>query len=129
MELLILAKDGEKSADPLAWGKGHVVAIKPDGWKWGSRECPPTFQIVRVDAKEADLKIYEEPDERLLSVLDQRPILVSLRKYKLDEKDASLDVATKEALTSIDKAPTVLSKATLDTIMKPVSVAVDVKNG
>lgn len=35
---------------------GYVVAIQPDNWNWGERECPPTFGILKVpDAKVEDL--------------------------------------------------------------------------
>lgn len=43
-ELLINLRDiGEES-----WRQGHVVDVKPDGHKWGSKEGPPRFIRIKL---------------------------------------------------------------------------------
>lgn len=50
-ELLVLAFDTsnpDADLDRMAWKKGHVVDVKPDGWKWGASECLPKFWKVKL---------------------------------------------------------------------------------
>jgi hypothetical protein len=91
-ELLIKLEEADKPDDLLAWGKGHVVCVKPDGHKWGRLECPPKFCVVRVSDQEAkDLEIYLEPGPAVI------------RKYKIDVDHASLSEAKSTGLISVTK--------------------------
>lgn len=39
--------------------KGAVIAVKPEGWQWGTEELTNKFCRVRVtDAEPADLEVY-----------------------------------------------------------------------
>ena len=40
---------------------GDVIAVRPDGWKWGKEERLPNYVVVKVpDMKLEDAKKYEE---------------------------------------------------------------------
>ncbi len=42
-EILVLAREDAPSYDP-----GDIIMVRPDGWKWGKKEGPPLFKVIRV---------------------------------------------------------------------------------
>lgn len=87
-EILVKLETADNPADPNAWTRGDIVCIMPDGHKWGKKECPPKFQVVRVpDAKADELQGYIEPAVELGSIKDalaQGARQVALRPCKID---------------------------------------------
>lgn len=99
-EMLVLAKTHwMQDADTAGWDrnqklerqqsktKGHPIDIRPDGFKWGSKECAPVFIIVKVDGLPVDsLKKYLEPMVDSTGFGDEKPYpLLMERAYKIDE--------------------------------------------
>jgi len=42
--------------------KGDIIAIRPDGWKWGREECLPRFIIFKVPGVDVkDFEAYTRP--------------------------------------------------------------------
>ena len=61
-ELLIKLEEAGNPADLKAWSRGHVVAIKPDGWQWGGLECPPKFCVIHItDVVPEEVLDYIQP--------------------------------------------------------------------
>lgn len=67
VELLVRARAGWRPNKPLAeWTKkdakdfwrttqrGEIIVVKPDDWKWGSREQPPRYVVIKVPAATVD---------------------------------------------------------------------------
>lgn len=107
-ELLILARDAEAVKDKHkdnGWTKGDVVAVMPDGHRWGKRECPPRFYIVKVpgaDVKEfADYATSRVIDTGLVEPDGKTPILrmIAPRNFKIDINELPGD-----AKGSLDRA-------------------------
>ena len=39
---------------------GEIIVVKPDGWKWGKKECPPKYIVIKVPNMPMEkAKIYE----------------------------------------------------------------------
>lgn len=65
-EMLVMNQDNEneKITDPILrarglFARGHVVAIKPDGWQWGRKEVAPKFHVLDVvDATVEEMQRY-----------------------------------------------------------------------
>ena len=107
-ELLVKLEEADNPSDLNAWGKGHVVCVKEDGWAWGKAECPPKFSVIHIDDMTvAEAMKYMEP-ETTTSTLDkplaegepalegetkaepERIIPVAIRKLKIDLEHTSL---------------------------------------
>lgn len=74
--------------------KGDIIVVRPDGWEWGSSECPPNFVVVKLKGVAVeDVKKYEE---QLIDTTDKdKPIVLKRRKYKIDS--VLVDDCAKEA--------------------------------
>jgi hypothetical protein len=69
---------------------GDVIVVRPDGWKWGSCECPPEYVIVKVPGmSEADAKFYEESLYEDVEDKDGKVDrqLLRIRKHSLPKTD------------------------------------------
>lgn len=61
--------------------KGDIIVVRPDGWKWGSEECPPRFVVVKLKGVAVeDVKHYEQP----LMDNSNPPVMLKRRKYAID---------------------------------------------
>ena len=95
-ELLILAfntSNIDAAKDVFAYKLGHVIAVMPDGHKWGKEECLPKFYIVKLpEVKVEEVKKYLESKMDLATATEA----IAIRKYKLDV--TTLPRETKETL-------------------------------
>jgi len=68
---------------------GDVVAVRPDGWKWGKLECPPEFVIVKIpDMKVEDAEHFNKQlNEVVTESGKERLKMVRFRKYALPKTD------------------------------------------
>lgn len=79
-ELLVMVQDG---VNPLHNKKGDVVAVRPDGWKWGEKECAPLFKIIKwPNIPVGDVKYLEA---HLVEIVDGEAVIVRDRKYKIPD--------------------------------------------
>ena len=40
---------------------GDIIVVKPDGWTWGNKECPPRYIIVKIPSMSVETaKEYEK---------------------------------------------------------------------
>lgn len=98
-ELLIKLESADNPTDLNAWGKGHVVCVQEDGWKWGKLECPPKFCVVHVsDMPIEEAKKHLEPEMSKLVDINSVPIQSAIRKTKFDLEDASISKSIKDDL-------------------------------
>ena len=82
--MLVLMKD---NGSDDAGRRGDIIVVRPDGWQWGREECPPIYQVVKVDnISEKDAKKYEDSVSTVDTSNAQNPKLVTvkLRKYSID---------------------------------------------
>ena len=100
-ELLVLAKghwmDGistdKMTAEQYArWQarpqQGDIIAVKPDGWKWGKRECPPDFYVIKIDVPYEEAKQYE-------ACLIDNGKLLKQKRYKINVDLSGISVTDK----------------------------------
>ena len=81
---------------------GDIVVVRPDGWKWGNKECPPDYIIVKLpsmsfeDAKEYEKKltktVYVQIDDTdgIASVPEERMVLFLKSILKSEISNPSL---------------------------------------
>lgn len=107
-ELLIMARDtsnAESAKDVFAYKLGHVIAVMPDGHKWGKEECLPKFYLVKLPkVKVEDVRKYLNPKVNILSA--KRPT-IAIRQYKLDVMTlpiATKNVLEKDGVITVEKA-------------------------
>ena len=107
-ELLVkLKSQWMESIDPKDWVKhqitqekfdrrgvqGDIIVVKPDGWKWGKRECHPEYVIVKCP--ELSYEKAKVLESQLYKGVDEDRELVAKRKYKINSSLlllASLDI-------------------------------------
>ena len=81
---------------------GNPIVVKPDGWKWGKRECPPDFVVVKV----LDMTV-EEGEEYLGAAYDYtaKPTQEGIypiayrKKYVFDNTDIDVAKLTNSTIT------------------------------
>lgn len=105
-ELLVRARPHwMETADTTGWSKdqlkekntvttkGSPIVVKPDGWKWGKKECPPNFIIIKLPGVTVEkcLKYIESLRDTTLSTLESQT--KKERKYIIRESliDSTLD--------------------------------------
>jgi hypothetical protein len=52
-EIIVKAVDST-SPNPLSSKRGHLIAVRPDGWQWGSGEGLPNFVFVKIPGISVD---------------------------------------------------------------------------
>ena len=86
-EFLVIQKSGSHYTHAKA---GDIVAVRPDGHKWGKKECLPLFKVVKKpEMKYEDAKVYEqslteEVDVENAGVFTKEQKVVRDRKYYFD---------------------------------------------
>jgi len=132
VELLVKAVDAthpDKVKDIRGcWKRGDVVDIRPAGFKWGSEEGPPKFQIVTMLKSEADkLDLLEsETEEKIIDAgkEEQRVELETLRRRKLKVNlDALVPVKGEKVELKAGKVSTlVITKPSAKTELESIKV-------
>jgi hypothetical protein len=70
--------------------RGDVVAVREDGWKWGTMELnsPYFIHVIVPDAVAADLQVFLTPEQPQTGMEDALPVDISntlqYRGYKVD---------------------------------------------
>ena len=107
-EFLVIQKSGSHYTHAKA---GDIVAVRPDGHKWGKKECLPLFKVVKKpEMKYEDAKVYEQSlTEEVDVVVDKKTIkeqrVVRDRKYYFDgETIKSKVLATEKTKVVSEKA-------------------------
>jgi hypothetical protein len=109
-ELLIKLEPADNPNDLRAWGRGHVVAVMPDEWKWGSSECPPKFCVI---------KVTDNTTEQAKSFMDSSKTQIRTVKFDLD------DITIPKAISDSIKTGVVsLTSAQLALYMKATAVKI-----
>lgn len=81
--------------------KGNPIIVKPDGWKWGKRECPPDFVVLKIpglSVEEADkytiaaFDYLKEKDE-----LGRFPLLAK-KRYQFDTGEVNAALISKQPI-------------------------------
>ena len=84
--------------------KGNPIVVKPDGWKWGKEECPPSFVVLKIPdmTVEEGVKYLEkavdytkEPDAET----KEYPTLYR-KKWKFDVSDVESALISKDPIVS-----------------------------
>lgn len=84
------------TTDNNAWRRFCPVAVKPDGWAWGTAEKYPNFAVIRItDMTVAQLEAYNEPDIDNVTKIQR-----AIRKWKIDIDDVALPAEIKNTITS-----------------------------
>lgn len=81
---------------------GDIITVKPDGWKWGDKECLPAFMVVKVpNLDEKQVKIYEEPLYTASIEPEKPPEVTKVRKYNipLSFMKSEMDTGKSELIT------------------------------
>ena len=71
--------------------KGNPIVVKPDGWKWGRKECLPQYVVVRVDMSVAEARKYVEKG---FEGKDEDLIIKYNRKYSFDVNELNVAILT-----------------------------------
>lgn len=121
MELLVKLESADDSSNLKAWSRGHVVAVKPDGWKWGKLECPPKFCVITVtDLIEKDAEKYMQND---VDITDpKKPVVIAIRKVKIDLDGTAITKKISDSIKNTGKV-TVL-KSEIDSFTKATVEAI-----
>jgi hypothetical protein len=104
---------------------GDVIVVRPDGWKWGSCECPPEYVVVKIPGmKEDDAKFYEESlyedVEDKEGKVEQK--LLRLRKNalpKIDIESAKADTGILELSTTSLSVKTIVKSGLSSEVVQP----------
>jgi hypothetical protein len=95
-EFLVLARNGK------AFKKDDIIAVNDDGFKWGTKEGPPTFRLVKIPgmSREEGLKycepLYQNKDTKVKAskielLADDRRELSESSRYKIDSRGEIID--------------------------------------
>lgn len=114
MELLIRVKDkinlDSVELDALLTKRGDVIAIRPDGHRWGTKELSnPEWRIIHIPSlteRQAQELLEEEP-------VDQKNRQKRVRKIDID--DLSLSKRSKDFISDDTRATIKISDDTLVT--------------
>jgi len=110
-ELLVKSQSVDDTKDLTAWSRGHVVAVKPDGWEWGRLECPPKFCVVKIsDATESDCEKY------MRNKVDEELKVVAIRDLKFDLDDATMSKTISDSIKDTGKVT--VTKSQIETFFK-----------
>jgi hypothetical protein len=74
--------------------KGNPIVVKPDGWKWGKRECPPDFVVLKIPnmtVKEGEKYLTVASDRVAELTEDGSYPVLHKKRYRFDVDD--VDVA------------------------------------
>jgi len=105
-EILIKLEPANNPSDLLAWNRLHPVVVKPDGWVWGSAERPPKFLVIRItDMTVAEVEQYLETDWDFTA---PNPIMLAIRKLKIDLDDVTTPNQVKNAISRAIQNGTIL---------------------
>jgi hypothetical protein len=79
---------------------GDIVVVRPDGWKWGKREGPPGFVVIKCP--ELSIEDAKKLEECLCKTVGEESILMKRRKYKLDSAKVSAAVLTPKGILTLN---------------------------
>lgn len=81
--------------------KGNPIVVRPDGWKWGKRERPPDFVVIKVpdmSVKEAVGYLVDAKDTSVLPNVESGEYPT---KYRRKYQFSTTDVDTASSLTGV----------------------------
>lgn len=99
-EILIKAFDAT-NADPVkdrcgCYKAGMPVVVMPDGHKWGAKELPPRFYLIKVPGITIDnVEKFISPEFEALPDVEGKPVVYRRRKWQVRVSDLPQGVKDK----------------------------------
>ena len=116
-EFLVIQKSGSHYTHAKA---GDIVAVRPDGHKWGKKECLPLFKVVKKpEMKYEDAKVYEqslteEVDVEIEGKIEKQQEVVRDRKYYFDGETIKAKVLSTEKISVVSEKAIIEDAKVLD---------------
>ena len=116
-EFLVIQKSGSHYTHAKA---GDIVAVRPDGHKWGKKECLPLFKVVKKpEMKYEDAKVYEqslteEVDVEIEGKIEKQQEVVRDRKYYFDGETIKSKMLATEKIAVVSEKAILIDVKVLD---------------
>lgn len=128
-EVLVVAQDRPVRDSAGRWYRGQPVVVRPDGWKWGKREGPPLFVLVKVPQLSVEeVEEFLAPDDEPDIVTGGR-LRYARRKFRVPERVME-QVETNGGVLTLDRVrrrtdfqETALEPFPRDTQKRPAELA------
>ena len=116
-EFLVIQKSGSHWSHAKT---GDIIAVRPDGHKWGKKECLPLFKVIKKpDIKYKDAKVYEQSlTEEVDVVVDKKTTkemkVVRDRKYYFDGETIKSKMLATEKIAVVSEKAILIDVKVLD---------------